>query len=140
MGKRNRSCYLCGQDYQYCPTCSQDRMKPSWMAEFHSENCKNIFDICTRFNMKLLTKEEAKVALEQCDLTNKANFKDYVQRDLKNIFAEEPKKRGKKVEPVVEIEVEPVVEPVVETVVETVIEEVVEPTFESHEVVTIENE
>lgn len=90
MGRRNRECYLCGQDYLYCPTCSQDKMKPAWMSEFHSENCKNIFDIATRFNMQLLTKAEAKEAMEKCDLSNKENFKSYVQRDLDVIFEEEP--------------------------------------------------
>ena len=86
-----RECYLCGKKYKYCPSCSQDRMKPSWMAEFHEENCKNIFDICTRYNMQMLTKSEAKKALEACDLSNKENFKDYVQRDIASIFAEDPK-------------------------------------------------
>lgn len=90
MGRRNRECYLCGKDYQYCPTCSQDKMKPAWMSEFHSENCKNIFDICTRFNMNLMSKTEAQDALNACDLSNKENFKSYVQRDLENIFAEDP--------------------------------------------------
>lgn len=100
MGKRDRKCLLCGETYQYCPTCTQDRIKPAWMAEFHSENCKNIFDIATRFNMQLLTKAEAKEAMEQCDLSNKDNFKDYVQHDLENIFAvdvDKPK-RGKRSE------------------------------------------
>ena len=87
MGRRNRECYLCGRDYQYCPTCSQDRMKPAYMSEFHSENCKNIFDICTRFNMNLMSKSEAQDALNACDLTNKENFKSYVIRDLEVIFA-----------------------------------------------------
>lgn len=87
MGRRNRECYLCGKDYQYCPTCSQDKMKPAYMSEFHSGNCKNIFDICTRFNMKLMSKTDAQDALNACDLSNKANFKSYVQRDLENIFA-----------------------------------------------------
>lgn len=90
MGRRTRECYLCGHDYQYCPTCSQDKMKPVWMSEFHSENCKNIFDICTRFNMKLMSKIEAQDALNACDLTNKENFKSYVIRDLDVIFAEDP--------------------------------------------------
>lgn len=90
MGRRNRECYLCGKDYQYCPSCSQDRMKPAWMSEFHSESCKNIFDICTRFNMKLISKSDAKEALNAYDLSNKENFKPYVQRDLEVIFAEEP--------------------------------------------------
>lgn len=97
MGRRNRECYLCGQAYQYCPTCSQDKMKPVWMSEFHSENCKNIFDICTRFNMQLLAKDEAKSAIEKCDLSNKLNFRPSVQNTLLNllkvddvIFEEEP--------------------------------------------------
>lgn len=91
MGRRTRECYLCGETYNYCPTCSQDKVKPTWMVEFHNENCKTIFDICTRFNMKLLTKDEAKEALSKCDLSNKANFKDYAQKDIANIFAEDKK-------------------------------------------------
>ena len=91
MGRKTRECYLCGEKYNYCPTCSQDRMKPAWMSEFHDENCKNIFDICTRFNMQLMSKAEARTALSACDLSQKGSFKEYVQRDLANIFAEEPK-------------------------------------------------
>lgn len=91
MAKRDRKCYLCGTNYKYCPTCSQDRMKPSWMVEFHEENCKNIFDICTKFNMGMLTKPEAQEALASCDLSNKVNFAPFVQRDIENIFAEDPK-------------------------------------------------
>lgn len=89
MGRRTRTCYLCGETYKYCPTCSQDHTKPSWMSEFHSESCKNIFDICTRFNMGMMSKTEAQDALNSCDLTNKSNFKSYVQHDLEVIFEEE---------------------------------------------------
>lgn len=74
MAKRDRVCYLCGEKYQYCPTCGNDRLKPSWMSQFHSENCKNIFEICTKFNMELITKEEAANELKKCDLSNKENF------------------------------------------------------------------
>ena len=99
MARRDRNCYLCGEEYKYCPTCSQDKMKPTWMGEFHAENCKNIFDICTRFNMQMLTKDQAKSELDACDLSNKANFKPFVQRDLENIYKEEPVfKRGKRAE------------------------------------------
>ena len=92
MAKRDRKCYLCGEKYKYCPTCSQDRMKPTWMSEFHSESCKDIFDICTRYNMGLMSKAEAKEALSNCDLSNKGNFKSYVQTDLDNIFADDKEK------------------------------------------------
>ena len=97
MARRQRKCYLCGEKYQYCPTCSQDRSKPAWMNEFHSESCKDIFDICTRFNMNIMSKTEAQEALNSCDLTNKSNFKSYVQHDLEVIFADD-KKQTKKVE------------------------------------------
>lgn len=89
MASRNKTCYLCGSRYKYCSTCSQDRMKPSWMGEFHSEDCKDIFDICTRFNMDMLTKEQAQKELAKCDLSNKKNFKSYVQKDLEVIFEED---------------------------------------------------
>lgn len=89
MAARTRECYLCGEKYRYCPSCSQDKYKPAWMANFHSEDCKNIFQICTDFNLGIKTKHEAQVALEQCDLSNKENFKSYVQYDLGNIFAVE---------------------------------------------------
>ena len=85
----SRECYLCGTKYRYCNTCSQDRIKPSWMSEFHSENCKNIFDICTRFNMNKMSKTEAQNALIECDLSNQSNFKSYVQHDLEVIFEED---------------------------------------------------
>lgn len=97
MAKRkNRVCFTCGEKYVYCSSCN--RKDPTWMAEFHEENCKNIFQICTNFNVGIMNKSEAKSALEQCDLSNKESFKDFVQHDLEVIFAEESKKRGKKPE------------------------------------------
>ena len=97
MARRQRECYLCGESYEYCPTCSQDKAKPAWMADFHSESCMKIFDICTRYNMGMMSKTESQEALNSCDLTNKANFKSYVQHDLEVIFEEEPKKKAKSV-------------------------------------------
>ena len=95
MARRSRECFLCGTQYKFCGSCSNDRMKPAWMSEFHDENCKTIFDICTRYNMKMMSKADAQAALTECDLSNKENFKDYVKYDLENIFAEEKKeKRG----------------------------------------------
>lgn len=132
MGRRTRECYLCGSKYNYCPTCSQDRTKPSWMAEFHSENCKDIFDICTRFNMQLFTKDEAKSAIEKCDLSNKLNFRPSVQNTLSNLLkvdeVDSPKKRGKRAAMIIIDEVMDI-EP-----------EVVDSILESHEVVKQENE
>lgn len=91
MGRRTRECRVCGKKYEYCPTCTQDKYKPSWMALFHEENCMKIWDICTRFNMELMSKEEAKEAILKCDLSKKETFVDFVQKDIENILFEEPK-------------------------------------------------
>lgn len=97
MIKKNKKCLCCNVAYSYCPNCN--RKDPSWMTEFHDENCKLIFDICTRYNMQLMTKEEAQKALSACDLSKKESFKDYIQRDLANIFAEDPKPAATKAAP-----------------------------------------
>lgn len=127
---KKRECYLCGEQYYYCSTCSNDRLKPSWMSEFHSESCKNIFDICTRFNLGVITKLDAQEALQECDLSKRANFKSFVKNDLDVIFAPEPKKkRTKKAEPVEANEQVEIQEPVVEA------QELIITDQESHEVV-----
>lgn len=100
MAKRAKECYLCGEKYTYCSNCN--KKDPAWMAEFHEENCKNIFDICTRFNMGMMDKEEAQAALKECDLSNKINFKFFVKNDLAKIFAEDKKVKAVKKEPVKE--------------------------------------
>lgn len=110
MGKRSRICRVCSRSYEYCPTCSQDKYKPTWMVEFHDENCKTIWDICTRFNMELMSKEEAKAALLKCDLDGKEYFADCVQRDLAKIFAvDEPVAKKREVKKPIEMEAHEVV-------------------------------
>lgn len=93
-----RKCYNCGKIYSYCPDCSDDRSKPAIMSTFHDQNCADIFDTCVKFNMGLISKEEAKEMLSCCDLKEKSSFRKDVQRDIKAIFAEN-KKRIEQVEP-----------------------------------------
>lgn len=101
MGRRTRECRVCQSKYEYCPTCSQDKYKPTWMVEFHEENCMKIWDICTRFNMELMSKEEAKEAILKCDLSKKETFVDFVQKDIENILFEEPKPVIEEIKPVI---------------------------------------
>ena len=109
MAKKNKICLTCGKQYTYCSNCH--RKDPVWMDEFHAEDCKNIFDICTRYNMQMLTKEEARAALDAYDLSDKANFRSYIQRDLENIYKEEPViKRGRRAEIVIDEAIHEVIE------------------------------
>ena len=135
MAKKNRKCITCGEKYSYCPNCN--RKAPYWMTEFHAENCKNIFQICTEYNVGLKTKEQAQEALNACDLSNKESFVECIQRDFVNIFAveEQPKKRGKRAEmPIID---ETIPEVILEEVFE-VIQDEVAPVEQMHVVVETE--
>lgn len=87
--KYERQCLCCGTSYSYCNNCYDFRNYPLWMNSFHNENCKNIFETCTNYNFKLITKEQAKKDLSNYDLSNRAHFSDCVKRDIDAIMAEE---------------------------------------------------
>lgn len=65
MAKANRTCFICGNGYHYCPTCSEDRDKPSWYNMFCSEECKDINYILSENNFKRLSNEDAGELLKQ---------------------------------------------------------------------------
>ena len=90
MARRDRKCLCCGTKYSYCPTCSVDKTKPTWMTEFCSESCKELFETATKYNLKKLTKDEAKEVIKTLELKEKSAYVECVQRDLENILAEEP--------------------------------------------------
>lgn len=124
MAHRDRQCLCCGTKYSYCPTCSTDKTKPTWMTEFCSESCKELFETATKYNMKKITKSEAKEILEILDLKEKSAYVDCVQKDLENILAEEP----------VAVEIAVVEEPVImEEAAPVLVEEPVEETVPSFE-------
>ena len=116
MGRRTRECRVCGQKYEYCPTCSQDKYKPTWMVEFHNSNCKTIWDTCTRFNMELISKEEAQTIMLECDLSNQEGFAEFIKDDIVKILAEDPKPVVEEVKPMFKKH-KPVEEPVHEVVI-----------------------
>ena len=85
MRKRTKNCIVCGVEYTYCNNCKEHTSKPSWMAIYHDENCRNIMNIATEYMAGNLTKAEAKSELDKCDLTNKKNFKESVLKAVDEI-------------------------------------------------------
>ena len=100
MARKHRKCIACSTLYDYCPTCWDDRLKPAWMTEFCSEDCKELWEAASKFNMDMISKEEAKEIISALNLKPHTEYVECVQRDLKNIL-EEPKQEQKqpKVEP-----------------------------------------
>lgn len=89
MARRDRQCLCCGKKYSYCPTCSVDKSKPTWMTEFCNEVCKELFTTATKYNLQKLTKSEAKEIIQSLELKEKSAYVECVQKDLENILAEE---------------------------------------------------
>lgn len=112
MANFNRECKVCGVQYSYCPTCSSDAKKPKWMKMFDCEDCKKIFDVATRFNTNVITKEEAQTQLAGVN-TNKT-FSEQIKKDLFNIFYVEPIIEGPAIAPLPIVNFEEPVEELIE--------------------------
>nr|WP_270248912.1 hypothetical protein [Coprococcus catus] len=69
MAKLNRKCIICGTRYSYCPHCSEDANKPTWMAIFCGENCKDIYTTLDDFRDGRISREDAQIVLNGLDLS-----------------------------------------------------------------------
>ena len=87
MSNLNKTCVICGNKYSYCPSCGKDRNKPSWMASFCSENCRDVYDVVARYGMNKIHSAEAVEILNTCDLSNKERFTASTQRLIDEIYA-----------------------------------------------------
>lgn len=69
MAKYIQTCLLCKQTYEYCGGCSKYKHLPTFMTTFCSQNCRDIYQVMTNFEGKILTKEEAKRQLMNLDVS-----------------------------------------------------------------------
>lgn len=87
MSKPNRKCCVCGEEYYYCShNCRDNLNKPSWLASFCSENCKQVYEACSAVFAKQMTYQEAKKILDTCDLSNKDHFTPATQKLIEEIY------------------------------------------------------
>lgn len=110
MVKNNKKCLVCGAVYSYCGSCAEYRHLPTWMTTFHSDNCRRVFNIVSSYNAGSLSKEDALIRLNDCDLTDKNKYSRKVSEVIDEI-------RTAKVETIGEMsqEVKEVVEEISDT-------------------------
>lgn len=89
MVRNNKTCILCGNKYSYCSGCAEFDHLPRWMECYCSENCKDIFNILSSYNMNHKTKEEAKALFEKCDLTMTDTYSEFNKNCINSIMADE---------------------------------------------------
>ena len=98
--KNNRTCLVDGKKYSYCPSCSQDKNKPAYMATFCSENCMKLFMAASDYAANEISKEDAKKIVDKADLSNRKNFKASINKFIAEILGEKivPEKKVEKTE------------------------------------------
>ena len=122
----SRKCTCCNEKYDYCPSCGNDRLKPSYFSVFCSESCKDLWTTLSKVSMGMLTKPEAVEIINSLSLKDKSEYVDCVQRDMEKVLKKEIK--SKKTQGLV------IPKAVVEKSIEDVSTEESQPS-ESHEVV-----
>ena len=124
-----RKCILCGKEYKYCKSCNSRVKQEPWNALYDVENCKNISKALTDYNLKIITKEEARNELSKCDTS--IELKEVYRNEINEIMSKS--KRGSRAKLMVVDEA--IVEP---TVVEEIVEEIKEEVQEEPNGVVVE--
>lgn len=90
MPQANRVCKTCGTQYYFCTNCDKTLNSPQWMLMWHSENCKNVFEIVSDYVQKRISKADAKTRIQKCDLRKYYSFTEQIRNYIDEINAEDP--------------------------------------------------
>jgi hypothetical protein len=85
LEKKLRQCVVCRNQYTFCPRCNDDKNKPLWYFTFDSENCKNIYDVTSKYEDGRLSANEAKDILEKLNLAKITNFGESYKASIAKI-------------------------------------------------------
>ena len=112
MPKANRTCYCCGHEYYFCPSCPSDRKDPQIYTMFDSEICKGVFNTLVKESTKKITTKECKEKLIELGVDKIDIKKDSVKKHINRVMGcEDVIEETKKEENVLEtLEVAEVIE------------------------------
>lgn len=84
-----RTCLVCRTKYDYCPKCGRGSWDKTYMFVCCSENCYNIESVLMKYrsDYNLITKEEAKEKLLNCDLSKIESYPPLIRKDVDEILA-----------------------------------------------------
>lgn len=85
MSSKKRTCFVCRENYSYCPNCSNDAGKPTWMFVFCSELCHDVYDILNNRSFEYINDLEAKKLLLKLDL-DKKEFSPELKEEIDKIL------------------------------------------------------
>lgn len=118
-----KTCIVCGKKYEYCGHCDKGGQETRWKVNYCSENCRDIFDIISKYANNHISIDEAKEKLVGKDLG--INIKNSIAKYCGEIIT-----HGEATEDITEKVVEDNIEETIEEPVEKVDEEITEETVE----------
>lgn len=86
MESKLRVCAVCRSRYEFCPRCKEDNNKPLWYFTFCGENCRDIYDITSKFENNQINASKAKIRLDKLDLSKLNNFGESYKSSISKIM------------------------------------------------------
>lgn len=85
--KGNKICATCRSNYDFCPKCNKDKDKPLWYFTFCSQNCHDIYEITSSFENGNINADEAKLRLNNLNLSKLDNFGESYKKSIDKIMS-----------------------------------------------------
>ena len=99
--KNNATCPICGKRYYKCLSCKSKMKAQPWKEYTCTSSHYQVYQILRGYNFGMYTKDEAKVRLQNIDLSDLNNFQESKKKIIKEIMKED-KKAVKAIEPIEE--------------------------------------
>lgn len=85
--KGDKICATCRSSYNFCPKCNKDKNKPLWYFTFCSQNCHDIYETTSNFENGKINADEAKLQLNNLDLSKLDNFGESYKKSINKIMS-----------------------------------------------------
>lgn len=85
MTNSKRICHTCGSEYEYCPGCARSAGKPEWMLIWCSDECKDVFEALSAYNLQVGTAEDVKDALQKHEVVGYEKYIPRIRKQLQKI-------------------------------------------------------
>ena len=85
--KGKKICATCRSEYDFCPKCNKDKDKPLWYFTFCSQNCHDIYEITSSFENGKIDADEAKLKLNNLNLSKIDNFGESYKKSINKIMS-----------------------------------------------------
>ncbi len=69
-----RHCCVCKQEYKFCPKCPEYQHLEPWHFSFCSENCRNIYNVTSKYENGQISDIDAKQQIQRTDLSRVEDF------------------------------------------------------------------